>query len=482
MLQKTFLGGLLLVTLLLLPSINANVYPNNFTVHTSEGSSFNVEFTIFNGMNNTVFYDVVLPNTDGWKISADKPTDLIKPHDAQTVKVTFQAPKIVSKNKWDFSIRINEYSEQGYLKENWVNLTVYVSTTGFYSFNLPFPEEWGYWKRFLNSLIFWVVITAIAFVIFPLLKKVVKLTKTKVDDILLQILQTPTTLWIISYGLMVSSLQFPLNMNLVYAIYLIYQFVTITIITWIIYKIFRELVINYALHYTERKGKMEKSIISALDKLGIVTIITIYGIMILSLFGVDITVLLASVGILGIILGFAAQDTLGNFFSGIHILLDKSIQVGDYIILENDETVYRVHDVGLRSTKLYDIFSHTMIYIPNSIIANHKIINLSRPDRQLILRISVGVSYKSDVEKVKNTLLNVTINNPHVLKDEKHKPRVIFREFGESSLNFILYVWVDKLTDQWVVASQLRQEILDAFRKEGIEIPYPQVDIHIKRD
>ena len=482
MLWKTFLGGMIIVTLLLLPSINASIYPNNFTMHTSEGSSFNVEFTIFNGMNNTIFYSVVLPSAEGWKISSDNPTGLIKPHNAQTVKVRFDVPKIVSKNKWDLSIRVNEYSEYGYLKGDWVNLTVYVSTTGFYSFNIPFPDEWGYWKRFLNSLIFWIVITIAAFVIFPLLRKAVKLTKTKIDDILLKILQNPVTLWIISYGLMASFLQFPLSTNVIFTIYLLYQFVTITIVTWIIYKIFRELVINYALHYTERKGKMEKSIISALDKVGIATIIIIYGIMILGLFGINVTVLLASVGILGIILGFAAQDTLSNFFSGIHILLDKSIQVEDYVILENDETVYRVWDVGLRSTKLYDIFSHTVIFIPNSIIANHKIINLSRPDRQIRLRINVGVSYKSDVNKVKETLLNVALNNPHVLKDEGHKPQVIFREFGESSLNFILYVWVDKLTDQWIAASQLRQEILMAFRKESIEIPYPQVDIHIKKD
>ncbi len=479
---KTFLGGMIIVTLLLLPSMDASVYPNNFTVHTSEGSSFNVDFTIFNEMNSTVFYDVVLPSAGGWKISVNAQNGLIKPHNAQTVKVEFQVPKIVSKNKWDFSIRIDEYSEHGYLKGNWVNLTVYVSTTGFYSFNLPFPNEWGYWKRFLNSLIFWAVITGAAFVIFYILRKTVKLTKTKVDDILLRILQNPVTLWIISYGLMVSFLQFPLSANIVSVIYLLYQFVAITIVTWIIYKIFRELIINYALHYTERKRKMERSIISALDKLGIVTIVTIYGIMLLGLFGIDITVLLASVGILGIILGFAAQDTLGNFFSGIHILLDKSIQVGDYIILENDEKVYRVLDVGLRSTKLYDIFSHTVVFIPNNIIANHKIINLSRPDQQIKLRINVGVSYKSNVNKVKDALLNTIYKNKYILKDEKHKPQVIFHEFGESSLNFILYVWVDKLTDQWIVASQLRQEILDTFRKEGIEIPYPQVDIHIKKD
>ncbi len=470
------------IVLLLISPVYANTFPHNFNIHTSEGTSFTVEFTIFNDLNTTIFYNVNLPSVEGWKIAADNPSGLIKPNDAQTVKVKFNVPGIVSKHDWNFVIKIDEYSEQGYLKSNYVNVSAYVTSAGFYNFNIPFPKDWGYWGRFINSLIFWAVITLAVFVVFPLLRKAVKITKTKVDDILLQILQTPVTLWIVVYGLMISILQFPLSGNVVNIIYLIYQFITITIITWIIYRIFRELIINYALHYSERKGKMERSIISALDKVGMVTIITIYGLMILSIFGIDATVLLASAGILGIILGFAAQDTLSNFFAGIHILLDKSIQVGDYIILENEETVYLVRDVGLRSTKLYDIFAHTIIFIPNSIIANHKIINLSRPDRQLKVRINVGVSYKSDVEKVKSTLLGVAMSNPHVLKDDAHRPQVIFRDFGESSLNFILYVWVDKLTDQWIVASQLREDILNAFRKEGIEIPYPQVDIHIKRD
>ncbi len=470
------------IVFMLIPLVYGNTFPHSFNIHTSEGSSFTVEFTIFNDVNTTVFYNVNVPSAEGWKISVDNPSGLIKPNNAQTVRVKFNVPGIVSKHSWNFLIKVDEYSERGYLKSNYVNVSVYVSSAGFYNFNIPFPKEWGYWGRFLNSLIFWVIITFSIFVIFPLLRRAVKITKTKVDDILIQILQKPVTLWIITYGLMISILQFPLAGRVVSIIYLSYQFITITIVTWVIYRIFRELIINYALHYSERKGKMERSIISALDKLGMVTIITIYGLMILGLFGIDVTVLLASVGILGIILGFAAQDTLSNFFSGIHILLDRSIQVGDYIILENEETVYRVRDVGLRSTKLYDIFAHTVIFIPNSIIANHKIINLSRPDRQIKIRINVGVSYKSDVEKVKSTLLNVAMSNPHVLKDDMRRPQVIFREFGESSLNFILYVWIDRLTDQWVVASRLREDILNAFRKEGIEIPYPQVDIHIKRD
>ncbi len=475
---------IMLIAIIQIPLSYAQVSPDNFEKDVRGGESFTINFAIFNDNNETIFFHIITPHlTSDWKVISDPESGILKPHQAKEIKVEFTAPRASLKEIWYLKIIVEMYNESGLVDSHEVHLTVHFETNmlgGLY-FNLPFPEEWGYWGSFLNAIIFWVIAGMIVFGAFYILKRAVKKTKTKADDILLNILHTPIVLWVIVYGIYTSLLLFPLSNELFEDIYIIYQVVTILIITWIIYRVYRDLIIHYAFRFRDKLGKMEGALISALEKIGIASILSMSGIMVLQALGVDVTVLLASMGVLGIILGFAAQDTIGNLFSGIHILLDRSIEVGDYIILENDENVYKVKDVGLRSTKLYDIFANTIVYIPNNIIANHKIINLSRPDNKLELRIDVGVSYDSDIKLVKETLMEIAMEHPHVLKDDKYKPNVVFREFGDSSYNFTMYVWIDNLVDQWRVMSSLREKIVEKFRERGIEIPYPQVDVHIKK-
>ncbi|NPA74485.1 MAG: mechanosensitive ion channel [Euryarchaeota archaeon] len=471
------------VPMLISPGVYGQVYPESFEKSINGGTSYEFHFAVFNDKNCTLFYSIILPDEGEWGMTANPVSGILNPGDARDITLKLDAPKASLHENWVFDIKVEFYNTTGLVEVNYVTLHIHLNARAFelLYFTIPFPESWGYWGNFLNIVIFWAVVGLVIYLVFSALKRLVQMTKTKVDDILLQILHTPVTIWVISYGIFNSSLVFPLSNRVFSYIYLVYNIVTIIIITWIIYRIYRRLIIHYAFIYRGKLGRMEGAIISALDKLGVFTILSIGGIMLLQAVGIDVTVLLASMGILGIILGFAAQDTIGNFFSGIHILLDRSIEVGDYILLENDENVYLVKDVGLRSTKLYDLFANTLIFLPNNIIANHKIINLSRPNSKLKLRVDVGVSYGADIEKVKKALLEVALENEHVMKDDKYKPAVIFHSFGESSLNFRLYLWIDDLKDQWEVQSEIRSQIVNKFRELGIEIPFPQVDVHIKR-
>ncbi len=465
------------------PGIHAQVYPNTFSKSVDGGSTVELHFAVFNDRNTTLFYSVHTPEPAEWKIVASPTSGILHPGSAASVVLKITAPKASLHVDWDFDVQVELYNSSGLVEVKHVVLHMHlnIKAIGMLYFQIPFPEEWGYWGSFLNAVIFWALIGVIVFAFFSIMKRAVSYTKTRLDDILLEILHTPVTLWVIVYGVFNASLMFPLSNQIFSYIYLIYSIITIIIVTWLIYRVYRRVIIRYAFIYRGKLGKMEGAIISALDKVGVFTILSIGGIMLLQAVGIDVTVLLASMGILGIILGFAAQDTIGNFFSGIHILLDRSIEVGDYILLENDENVYLVKDVGLRSTKLYDIFANTIIFIPNNIIANHKIINLSRPNDKLKLRVDVGVSYGADVGEVRRALYEVALENEHVMKDGDYRPVVIFREFGESSLNFRLYIWIDDLKDQWEVQSEIREAIVNKFRERGIEIPFPQVDVHIKR-
>jgi len=286
---------------------------------------------------------------------------------------------------------------------------------------------------------------------------------------------------VIVYGITTALLVIPPLSSIFWLIIEIYNIIVVIIVTWISYRFFKDIIIYYLFHLSRgRKGDLENVLVPILEKLGIVSIGTLGGLMVLQVMGVNVGVLLASVGIAGVILGLAAQQTLGNFFSGLNILLDKAFRIGDIIMLENDEGVYKVMDVGIRSTRLYELFTNTVVFVPNSKLSNTNIINFNRPNNKMKIRIDVGVSYGSDVKKVIETLKEIAYSHPKVIKGEEYEPAVIFREFGSSSLNFSLYIWIDNVMEQWEVPSEIREKIVEVFRERGIEIPFPQVDVHIK--
>ena len=195
--------------------------------------------------------------------------------------------------------------------------------------------------------------------------------------------------------------------------------------------------------------------------------------------GWDVTGWLASAGVIGIVIGLAAKDTLANFFSGIFIMADAPYKENDYINLDSGERGY-VTNIGLRSTRLLTR-DDIEITIPNSVIANSKIINESGgPHEEERVRIDVGVAYGSDIDKVREVLLGIAKENDNVSKTSV--PRVRFRTFGESSINFQLLFWIPKPEMRGRVSDAINTQIYKTFNQENIEIPFPQRTVHIKKD
>lgn len=192
---------------------------------------------------------------------------------------------------------------------------------------------------------------------------------------------------------------------------------------------------------------------------------------------IDVTAWLASAGIVGLALSFAAKDTLSNLFAGVSIIIDAPYKTGDYIILESGERGV-VTDIGLRSTRILTR-DDVEITVPNGIIGNGKIINeAGGPSEQHRIRVAVGVAYGSDIDHVIETLEKVAADHADVLKIPA--PRVRFRAFGDSSLNFELLGWIARPVDRGRVAHDLNCAIYKAFKESGIEIPFPQRDLHVR--
>ncbi len=197
----------------------------------------------------------------------------------------------------------------------------------------------------------------------------------------------------------------------------------------------------------------------------------------LMIWGINPAGWLASAGIVGIAVGFAARDTLANLFSGFFILADAPYTIGDYVNLDSGERGKVTH-VGMRSTRLLTR-DDIEITVPNAVIGNAKIINESGgPWEKLRVRIPVGVAYGSDLDLVCDTLMKVANSKSGVC--ETPAARVRMRGFGASSIDFELLCWIDQPEDRGRMRHELLMDVNKAFNEAGIEIPYAKRDVYIK--
>lgn len=192
--------------------------------------------------------------------------------------------------------------------------------------------------------------------------------------------------------------------------------------------------------------------------------------------GLNLGSLLILGGAIGVGLGFGLQNIANNFVSGIILLTERPVQVGDRV--EVGGTSGDVIRIGARSTWVRTN-DNVVIIIPNSEFINNRVTNWTANDRQVRFKIPLGVSYGSDPERVREVLLEVAGRHPDVLKDPA--PEILFAGFGESSLDFELRVWtVTRVQTPRPLASELYFSVFQAFKEHGIEIPFPQRDLHLK--
>ncbi len=205
-------------------------------------------------------------------------------------------------------------------------------------------------------------------------------------------------------------------------------------------------------------------------------VISIGFLMILQSAGIDLSALTVLAGALGIGVGFGLQNITSNFVSGIIILFERPIKVGDRI--EVNEVLGDVVNISPRATTIVTN-ENISIIVPNSEFISSAVINWSHTDRLVRRSIPIGVSYGADPEVVKEVLMQVAESHPGVLKNPD--PQVLLDEFGDSSLNFLLRIWTDTYTERPIILrSELNYMIFKKLKENHIEIPFPQRDLHIR--
>ena len=313
-------------------------------------------------------------------------------------------------------------------------------------------------------------------IIITNLKKLASKTNLVVDDHLFNLLQSPLFNSILLVG--VSGSIFILAPPEPYLGISFSLIQTFAIVIWVMFLLTSNRIMLTAIARNKNRVKAvhNQTLPLFLNLINIfIVVMAVY--FIFSAWHIDMTAWLASAGIVGIAVGFAAKDTLANLFSGVFIMADAPYKIGDYVVLDTLERGEITH-IGIRSTRMLTR-GDVEITIPNSVMGNTKIINESGgPHEKFRCSIAVGVAYGSDIDLVRSILVNIAIAEETVCADPE--PRVRFRVFGASSLDFDLLVWIEKPMLRGRVVDILNTEIYHQFRDNNVEIPYSKQDLYIK--
>ncbi len=196
----------------------------------------------------------------------------------------------------------------------------------------------------------------------------------------------------------------------------------------------------------------------------------------LTIFGFDVSLLVAGSAALLVGIGFGLQSIFSDLISGLFMLFEQKVKVGD--IMEVDNIVGKVQAINLRTSVLLTRDGYSII-VPNHKFITENVVNWSHHSYNRRFQVEVGVSYGSDVDLVTSILLQCSTRQEELLIDEQHKPFVRFHDFGDNALIFYLMFWTTDIFRAEHVKSELRYKMIKAFREQGIQIPFPQRDIHI---
>jgi len=345
--------------------------------------------------------------------------------------------------------------------------------------------QFQYWAEFLGPNIFLQsAAIAVAFMlagkladllITRIIAKLVSRSSNNFDDDLVALLHRPVFITFVLIGLALATRRLGLPESPEYATIGILR--SIAIVIWYTFVSSVAELLLAALRRGPARKHLPLSMLPLLNTVIKVVLLALAVYFFFLAWNINVTAWIASAGIVGLALSFAAKDTLSNLFAGVSIVADAPYKTGDYIILESGERGMVSH-IGLRSTRILTR-DDVEITIPNGIIGNSKIINeAGGPSAKHRIRIAVGVAYGSDIDLVIATLADVAGTHKEVCGIPE--PRVRFRTFGESSLDFELLCWIAQPVDRGRLVHELNCAVYKAFARENISIPFPQRDLHVR--
>jgi small-conductance mechanosensitive channel len=312
--------------------------------------------------------------------------------------------------------------------------------------------------------------------LITMIKSLAHKTRIEFDNRLVDLLHGPIYTSVILLGLALAAHRLELDDPFNFILYSVLQSIAYVVWTVFLLRVTR-LVLRHIAQNDRHINILHSQTLPLFENIANIAIFVFATYIIFTAWSIDMTAWLASAGIVGIAIGFAAKDTLANLFSGVFILADAPYKIGDFVVLDSGERGEITH-IGIRSTRLLTR-DDIEVTVPNSVMGNTKIINESGgPSEKYRIRIAVSVAYGSDIDQVREILANIALNQEAVCKDPE--PRVRFRNFGASGLDFELMCWIAQPVLRGRMIDALNCQVYKRFIEEEIEIPYSKQDLYIK--
>ncbi len=305
-------------------------------------------------------------------------------------------------------------------------------------------------------------------IIFDRLSRWTKNTKTQIDDIVISAVKGPFIIWALILGMYISLEISQLPENVVGIAHKILLVLVILSVMLVLANLSVRLIKTYS-----SKLEVALPVTSLTQNVSRVIIFAVGILIILKSLSIDITPILATLGVGGLAVALALQDTFSNFFAGFHIIASKQIKIGDYIKLDTGEEGY-VTDITWRTTKIR-MLPNNVVLIPNDKLTKAIVINYYLPDKEMAVLVNVGVHYNSDLKEVEKITCDVA---KEVMKNvpggvPEFEPFIRYNTFGDFSINFTVILRAKEFVDQYLIKHEFIKRLHQRYAEEGIIIPYP---------
>jgi len=339
-------------------------------------------------------------------------------------------------------------------------------------------------QTILSSYVYPVLVIALTFgagyavrqVLFKFIAKWTEKTETRIDDIIIAAVKKPFLLWAVLIGISFAMRATTASRELTSVVDKTLLVIWIISLASVIANIISGSIQEYS-----RKMESTVAVTSLSRNVSSIFVFGIAFLIILNHLGISITPILTALGIGGLAVALALQDTLSNLFSGVYTMMSRQVRVGDYVALDSGQEGYIV-DIGWRATTI-KMLANSIIIVPNSKLSGAIVTNYFMPDREIAVLVDVGVSYSSDLEKVEKVTIEVA---KELLKTVTggvgaFEPFVRFNKFADSSINFTVILRAKEFVDKFLLTHEFIKRLKKRYDKESIVIPFPIRTVYLQK-
>ena len=473
--------------------VNITVFDDSLSF--SAGRSVSSTITFTNSNSTTVAINIVCTNDSGsaFSTTVDNGEFDLGSSKSRQITVTMSADRLSRHGSYTANVSITVVNYEGGTTSEVANIPIAVTVTSSYSSDGVYNKILGIFDPLASpldtpactaaiTLGIWVAIAAASYILFrALVNAIFKGDRDTAKDI-----GRKTGLMLIVsvmlYGLSNALMVYGADEVLIAALQNTSSFLYIPIVAYIVWNIYTNAV-KHIFHKMEEQDRIagaDTSLIPLFNMLGEIVIVIVAASALLGTLGFDLVAIIAGAGIAGMAISLGAQNTLTEFFSGINLMITRPFKVGDMIMVGGSD-IYQVEKVGLLNSRFKNWVNMEYVIMPNSKVSDSTIMNITGETMAYRIFLYYTVSYDSDVEQVKQIILDTAYNHPQVIVDGTYSlPDVRLDAFEDSAIKFRLAVYITDFRDNITVKDELNEDVFRNLCKAGVEIPYNKLDVYIK--